>query len=281
MWRLFSSSSDQFHNVQAPILGKQATGEFDLSKNDQLSDLFERAILSMEVVLDELANAVPPPKIETIRNGQVFRFAEKTLQQAIVQKLARIISALHASEVLLNTGFVQELGALQRQIDESNEDVFFLVLGSREDILPKRHRVFLDAFYAEEIIGGELAGIPRTSKAEVPRKKIRAYIAENSGPGINPSLMIDNGKALYGAYSGFVHGASPNIMGMYGGNPAKFHVRGMNGTPASGEFRAGMFVYHYRSFMAFCMAPIAFDLLLNEGMKQLLDEFDRFHATDF
>ena len=38
-------------------------------------------------------------------------------------------------------------------------------------------------------------------------------------------------------YSGYVHAASPHIMEMYGGNPARFHVRGMHGTPRQDEHR--------------------------------------------
>ena len=246
-----------------------------MTKNDHLSDLFERAVLYMEHVLASLAKKVPPPKMEPISDGHVFRFTEKTLQQAIVQKLARIISAIRASEVLLNAGFLQELGALQRQIDEACEDVSFLALGSREDALPERHRKFLDAFYGEEIVGGKSSGKPDVRKAEVPRQKIRAYIAENSGKGINQNLMIETGKTLHKAYSGYVHGASHTIMEIYGGNPARFHVRGMGGSITQISFRSSMFNYYFRAFMTFYMSLVAFDLTPDEGLKQLLGGFDK------
>jgi hypothetical protein len=246
-----------------------------MTKNEHLSDLYERAMLYMEQVLASLAKKVPPPKMEPITNGHVFRFAEKTLQQAIVQKLARIISANRASEVLLNAGFLHELGALHRQIDEACEDVLFLALGSREDTLPERHRKFLDAFYGEEIVGGKPTGKPDARKGEVPRQKIRAYIAENSGKGINQNAMIEVGKTLHKAYSGYVHGGSPTIMEMYGGNPARFHVRGMGGTSTQNSFRSSMFNYYFRAFMAFYMSLVAFGLTPDEGLKQLFGEFDK------
>lgn len=242
--------------------------------DEHLSDLVERAMHYMEQVLAALVREVPPPKIVRISNGHVFRFAEKTLQQAIVQKLARIISAIRASEVLLNAGFIQEVGALQRQIDEACEDVNFLALGSREDTLPERHRKFLDAFYGEEIVGGKPTGKPDLIKAEVPRQKIRAYIAENSGDGIDRSLLNESGKILHKAYSGYVHGSSPTIMEMYVGNPARFKVRGMCGTSTQNSFRSSMFNYYFRSFMTFYMSLIAFGLTPDDGLKQLLEEFD-------
>jgi hypothetical protein len=222
-----------------------------MTNDDLHSELFERTLRFMVEVLAVLLDKVPPPKKEPIGNGYVFRFAEKSLQQAIVQKLARIISAMRASELLLNAGFVQELGGLHRQIDETCDDVVFLALGSREVTLPIRHCDFLHAFYAEEIVDGQLTGKPDIGKAEVPRKKISAYIAENSGKGINKSSMIEHGKYLHRAYSGYIHGSSPTIMELYGGQPARFHVNGMDGTSIQEGHSSSMFHYYYRSFMTF------------------------------
>lgn len=56
----------------------------------------------------------------------VFRFKEKTIQHAIVQKLARVVSGLHAARLLLENGLLQEQGAVLRMIDEFPEDIMFL-----------------------------------------------------------------------------------------------------------------------------------------------------------
>jgi hypothetical protein len=38
----------------------------------------------------------------------LFRYADQSIEQALIQKLARYISGVHAIDVLLLNGFVQE-----------------------------------------------------------------------------------------------------------------------------------------------------------------------------
>lgn len=60
-----------------------------------------------------------------MRHGDsfVFRYEEKTLLQALIQKLARMVSGLHAARLLCDNGFLQEQRALQRMLDEFHEDL--------------------------------------------------------------------------------------------------------------------------------------------------------------
>lgn len=65
-----------------------------------------------------LEGRVPPPNQQTWREGFVFRYDERSIHQAIVQKLARAISGLHAIQALLENGLFQEQGVIQRTLDE-------------------------------------------------------------------------------------------------------------------------------------------------------------------
>jgi hypothetical protein len=51
------------------------------------------------------------------------------------------------------------------------------------------------------------------------------------GMASDPSRRIELYRTISKVYSGFVHGASPHIMEMYGGDPPHFHTKGMLGTP--------------------------------------------------
>lgn len=249
-----------------------------LQKESRL-ELYERTMIHLEKVLNVLTDSVPPPKIHKIEGGGLFRYEEQNVKQAVVQKLARLLSALRAAEALLEAGFVQELGVLHRVVDEANEDVAFLVLSSREDELPKLTKEFLDSFYGEEIIGGKITGLPDIGKAEVSRRKIRAFIAEKAGVGSKKSSMIDNGKKLSKAFSGYVHGASHVIMELYGGDPPKFHVRGLRGTSIQAGFQKSMFNYYYRTLISFVMALELFGLTPDDELKALVAEFDKIAQT--
>jgi len=77
------------------------------------------------------AFALLESKIETPAFGKrgtyyVFRYEKQSIEAAVIQKLARVISGLHASLLLLQGGFVQELGVIFRTLDEFNEDMVFL-----------------------------------------------------------------------------------------------------------------------------------------------------------
>ena len=64
--------------------------------------------------------------------------------------MATVISGLRAALLLLEHGYVQEQAALQRILDEINEDIIFLMLGSTIDKITPLHQRYLDAFFKEE-----------------------------------------------------------------------------------------------------------------------------------
>ena len=198
-----------------------------------------------------------------------FRYVEQTVHQAIVQKLARLVSGLHAARILLSYGFVQEQGALQRMIDEFREDVTFLAEALLRNEVTPLHRKYLAAFYQEEFNHED----PLKSSEQRPmilRKKIHAYLARAAR---DPSTHAKLAQTLSKSYSGYVHGASPHIMDMYGGNPPRFHVRGMRGTPLETAYRRDFWNYIYRGTHAFAYAAMAFgDRAMRDSFRALRDD---------
>ena len=123
-----------------------------------------------------LAERVPPPQKVAFKTSFVFRYVEQLPKQALVQKLARVVTTLQAATVLMQHGFVQEQGALQRVIHEIHEDITFLAYGVMFDDLTPLHKQYLDAFYEEEFDTDD--PIDSTQKRPmVRRSKIQAYIA--------------------------------------------------------------------------------------------------------
>lgn len=79
-----------------------------------LDQVYEEVLIFMEQCVNSLNEQVPPPRRILYKESFVFRHVEKSPYQAIVQKLARIVSTLHAAYLLLNHGFVQEQATLER-----------------------------------------------------------------------------------------------------------------------------------------------------------------------
>jgi hypothetical protein len=92
-------------------------------------DVFAPTLEILEGAFRQLESRIPAPTKKPWKDSFVFRYAERTIHQAIVQKLARTISGLHAITALLNRGLFQEQGMIQRALDELEEDIAFLSLG--------------------------------------------------------------------------------------------------------------------------------------------------------
>jgi hypothetical protein len=223
-----------------------------------MPQLQSEALRVMSSAFARLERSIAPPA-QVARNGSfVFRYARKGVLEALIQKLARYISGLNASAVLLHAGYTQEVGVLFRTLDEIQEDIFFLAVAETNGARTERHTQYLDAFYAEAVFSRPEGSLDIPKPNLVPRKKIRAHTLNTLGTGINTGQASSAGEAVSTAYSGYVHAASENIMDMYGGNPARFHIAGMKGTPRVGEFVQETDNYVYRGLMATTVVAKAF-----------------------
>ena len=188
--------------------------QLDALKSPTMRDLFVETLRILTNSFKRIERAVSPPKLVPAQGTLAFRYQEQRLDQAIVQKLARIVSGLGACLALIDRGFTQELAVLQRTLDEFIEDV------------------------NSPLSGG------------------------------NPSDHIEVHRTIEKAYSGFVHGASPQIMDMVGGNPPFFHVSGLLNTPRIEEARDDLWNYFYRAIHSIGIASIS--LRLNEVTEETM-----------
>lgn len=246
----------------------------------QPDQLHEQALALMERTVHILAARIPQPQRVPYKDSYVFRHVEKTVHQAIVQKLARMVSSLHAARLLMTHGFVQEQAAMQRILDELQEDITFLSLGVIFSKWTSLHDDYLAAFFEEEF-DADSAMESRQKRPMPRRKKIRAWIASTEG-GLDPSRGVEVTRTISKAYSGYIHAASPHIMDMYGGNPPRFHIRGMLNTSRHAEHRADLWNYFYRGIIAFGFAAKAFgDEQLFSIIRDFSNEFARISGKDY
>jgi hypothetical protein len=216
-----------------------------------MSDVYEKTFELMDRAFQDFESVMPEKPISTkLSFGHAYRYKEKNIYQAIIQKLARSQSLLRAAHILLNNGFFQEQSILHRAIDEANEDISFLVYALTNDKITELHENFLNSFWEEEIDdSGTMIG-SKQKRSMIPRQKIRAYIANIEKPSKNPSRNIEVAKTICKTYSGFVHGASPQIMDMYVGTPPKFHTSGMLNTYRYKECYDDIWNYTYRTLIS-------------------------------
>lgn len=244
--------------------------------------LFHQSLTVMQNAFRRLEAQVPPPQPVPWGDSFVFRHVEKTIQQALVQKAARLISTLHAIDVLLLNGHLQEQATLQRILDEIGEDIFFLAAAITNDQITDRHRQYLEEFYAEEFPDPGNLTARHQQPNMVPRKKIRAYVNRVLSTDPNPSRLSDIGESVSSIYSGFVHASSPQIMDMCGGDPPLFHIEGMLGTPRMAEHIRDAWNYYYRGLTAITVIAKAFgDKPLVDTMYQYIVKFEETSGVDY
>ena len=235
-------------------------------------ELYDQALINMERTVHTLAARVPQPQAVPYKDGFQFRHAERTVRQALVQKLARTASTLHAARLLMEHGFVQEQASMQRILGELQEDITFLSFGIIFNKWSKLHDDYLAAFFEEEF-DADTAMESTQRRPMIPRKKIRAAIASME-IGLDQSTGVEVTRTISKAYSGYVHAASPHIMDMYGGNPPRFHMRGMRGTPRHVEHQADLWNYFYRGIISFGFVAKAFgDDQMFARIRDFSDDF--------
>lgn len=245
-----------------------------------MQPLYRNAIVAMERAFRRLEDQVPRPVVVPFRGEEALRYAEKTLEQALLQKLARYISGLNAIDVLLGAGYVQEQAIIQRTLDDIGEDISFLALGASQGETGL-HRRFLKAFWQEEFEEGVPAIDNTRGRYGVGRGEIRKALNASLG-----ATAIPNGlkaaSVVHQAYSGYVHAASPHVMEMCGGDELRFFLQGLMGTSRMAGPTEDAWNYVYRGLLATTtLAKVFGDTQLTTALYDYLAQFESASGTTY
>lgn len=234
----------------------------------------------MTAAFRRLERQVPSPQVVLIDGEEVLRYVEQRPHQAVIQKLARYISGLQAMEWLNHAGFVQEQAVVQRTLDDIGEDVTYIVLGVQYG-LNKTHRQFLKRFWQEEFEEGVVPMDSTVTRYQISRTDIRNWIAKISG-GTTEGAEVKSGRLIQQAYSGYVHAASPHIMEMCGGDPARFFVTGLKGTSRQKDHESDLWNYTFRGLLTLTQAALSFgDEKLVNSLNAFRDDFEQKSGTNY
>lgn len=229
-------------------------------------DLYLETLPVLHRAFHVLENKIEKPAFVKRGTYYVFRYKNQTIQAAVIQKLARLISGLQASLLLIQGGFVQELGVIFRTLDEFNEDIIFLCQAIRTGEMTGLQQEYLKSFYQEEF---DLPDNPLLSEQKRPtilRKRIHAAIANISESETNPSDTKEIHRTLSQTFSGYVHGASGHIMEMYGGDPPRYFLTGMIDTSRIASCAETTFHHFHRGLMSAMFVSCSF------GEQKLLQD---------
>ena len=236
---------------------------------------YEKCLEVLDASHIRLASLVPPPKKVRAGKAFTFRYEEKSLEQALLQKLARLVTGLRAAQLLVRNGFLQEQVVLQRSLQEIEEDIFFLSFARIAGRLEKIHEQYLQAFFQEP--EGSPFSVSDSKRLKAPqRPAIRDWIAGVEVPNSDVSESSKALRILYAVGSGYVHAASAQVMELYFGEPAKWQLRGSHNSPFYDDHNQDIWNYYYRAVLAFGFAAKAIG---DDALALSLESFARDFAS--
>lgn len=130
--------------------------------------------------------------------------------------------------ILVINGFIQEQGIIQRCIDETNEDIFFIAANVTGTAESNKFERVLSEFSKEDY---EDPNDPAGTLINrwFSRKGIVTFL-NRIFPHDDPEKADRAAKAVNSMYSGFVHGAAPQILELYSLSSGRFETNGLRGT---------------------------------------------------
>jgi len=216
---------------------------------DQLRD----AVGVAQLVIERLERHFPAPALVEIGGRPLFRHTQQDDLLLSHLKCVRAVSSLNACLLLLEHGYVQEIGTLCRCVDDFSQDVLFLATPLGDDGKPsEQQKRLVEEFFQEEFDQIESPLRSTQARNRVPRSKVLAGIARMSGQPLNPNDSQELHRTIQQAFSGYVHGAYVHIMEMFGGRRGhlKYYMQGFAGTPRVEEWTEALSSYVYRTLCA-------------------------------
>jgi hypothetical protein len=203
--------------------------------------ILSKRVEPLERFLEIFAKSLTPPFIyDSALHHFGFRYGKPDLRHFCLLKGIRAVSALNASIELVRKGFTQELYVLLRTVVEFKSHIEYVLSARSEDGTLQED--------VEHHIQQYFSDFKRNSPADYKRPKIRQgdvheavgrmYTDDIQKTGSDrfkdavPAKLLSN---IYLNFSNYVHGRYPEAMDMFGGEPPKFHLRGMGGTPKDDE----------------------------------------------
>jgi hypothetical protein len=167
-----------------------------------------------------------------------FRFGAPGPKHFCFLKSIRAVSALRASVILAREGYPQELFVLLRTLAEFTTHIEFILFSLDDNgTLSEEASTYLTAFFSD---------FARNSDTDFGKIKLKQVTVHKTvGASLDAAQRTDSTgnydptqklfSQIYRTLSNFVHGRYPEIMDLYGGDPARWHTNGMAGTPKEEE----------------------------------------------
>jgi hypothetical protein len=157
-------------------------------------------------------------------------------QHFCLLRACRIVSALNAALDLAKYGYPQEIGVLLRAVQEAASQINAVMAQITTDgQVNGELAAFIDSYFKDT---QRSASSPPVAQAKLSQKYVNELIGSRLDKFSSTDRTDPNWKSAAKRYwhvdwvvSNYVHGRYPEAMDLYGGEPGRFHLFGMKGTP--------------------------------------------------
>jgi hypothetical protein len=206
---------------------------------------------------------------------KAVRYVRQTSEEALILKFARLVSLNSTLLSLVEMGRVMEQGIIQRSIEETNEDIYFIGLNLTEEEKSEKYEGMISEFWKEDYEDPNDPVGTRIGRA-YSRRGIRSHINRALGQE-DPSTADAVSRSVYEMYSGFLHGAAPQILEIYNYEDRRFETDGISGTNRHIDYVFDAQNSIYRSLLSMGVIGKAFG---SESLFDLaIEERDRFERA--
>lgn len=165
-----------------------------------------------------------------------FRYTKPGWRHFCLLKAVRAVSGLNACVRLCSGGYTQEIAVLIRTIAECTTHIDYIVAGLKGEDLAAAQQEYVDAYFADF----KRDSVDDFGRPHVPQGKVHKVVGAHTDQMVQQLNSegifgkVDSAKLLSNVYlthSNYVHSRYPEVMDLFGGEPPRFHLRGMAGTP--------------------------------------------------
>ena len=204
-----------------------------INSSQELELTYQKALEQMDETIEAALKFLPKPRRKMRGQIEMYRFAQKDSTTALFLKMVQLTSNLRAGKILIEHRFLYEWAIIKRLLNETIEDMMFLVAGEKLGNWTKTHEQYLVAFYAENI--NKRGVVSQKKIRSVQRHEIRSFlskasqrIGEQTGESSSMENYSDCSRVLHGFYSGYIHGIGPSIMRCYDPEKNYFFTNGVD-----------------------------------------------------
>jgi len=197
----------------------QVEDSFEMNK----IDVYRKALDNLEGIIAKFEQELEKP--ELVHGAFVYR--SPTVKHVCLLKAVRVVSGANALLVLLQAGYVTEMGVLIRTVGDCINDIYFL-LENFPETAPEVEK-YVANFFSDGI--PEEFDILEEASRKIPRTKVRKIHASRArllSEYTNLAIDRDLVYRIYSAYSGYVHAGFHSIMELCNRSaPHRFRLKGI------------------------------------------------------